>query len=128
MDVKAKTISKADFGLASALAAARPADVLRVVLTLRPSSAAPAVNKTATVQFGARSDYRRSLIAAREQKMTQTVGPTIAKLKAMNLAPHGGRVNPVVVVEGKADDILRALSLRGVAKAVLDRESMISLA
>lgn len=72
-------------------------------------------------QFSSRQAYRQALIDQRRLQMSEALGDTIKSLKKLLLKTEGDTISPVVVIEGKAHQILKALELPGVRHASLDR-------
>ncbi|HBY81605.1 MAG TPA: histidine kinase, partial [Cyanobacteria bacterium UBA11148] len=73
-------------------------------------------------QFSSYEAYRQALIDHRKSQIVEVVGDTIEELENLSLKPlGGGKLTPIIVVEGSPEKILRALELPGVHHATLDR-------
>lgn len=105
-----------------------PDDVLRAIFLLRPpgrrgeEDEAPPPEPLSPGDFPSRIDYRKALIAQRQQMVQRDVGDVKRKLEELALTVKGGLISPTVVVEGTARSIFESLQLEGVEHASLDRE------
>ncbi len=117
-------MSKVDMRLKKALRNARPDDVFRVVMTLQPALAVePGMPEFELdpAQFETREEYRRELIAERQQQMYAALHDTREELERLLPEVHGGKLSHTVVVEGPARQLISALQLSGVSHAWLDQ-------
>ncbi|MFQ3662601.1 MAG: hypothetical protein SNJ69_09445 [Chloroflexaceae bacterium] len=113
--------SKVDVQLKKALRSARPGDIFRVVMTLQPESSDVPEFVIDPARFASREEYRRELIAAREQHVSAALHDTREELERLLPAVHGGKLSHTVVVEGSAKQLVSALQLSGVSHAWLDQ-------
>lgn len=125
MKLKKGHIEKTDPLLRDALRQAEGDEVLRAVMLLGPESGddekGRVGQKLDPSQFPSRADYRRALIEQRQSRLADDIGQTLQALQGLSLAPRGGEISRVVVVEGSARQILVSLDLPGIQHASLDR-------
>jgi len=118
-------IDKADPLLQDALGQAEEDEVFRVVMLLgsegRDEEKRLIGQEPDPSQFPSRTAYRRVLIEQRQDQLADDIGQTLEALQGLSLAPRGGKISRVVVVEGRAQQIVTALDLPGVQHASLDR-------
>ena len=72
-------------------------------------------------KFPSRQAYRKALIEQRRFQINEALGDTIQSLKELSLKTVSDNISSVIVVEGQADQILKALEIPGVCHASLDR-------
>ena len=97
--------------------------VLHVILTLRMRSRFRKEEKTLHPKdFENHAEYRKAAIAAQRYRISEAVGSTLERLKQMNLKVKGGQTSSVVVAEGAAHDVIKAIELDAIEHADVDRE------
>lgn len=125
MKLRKGHVNKIDPLLQDALRQAEGNEILRAVMLLGPESGdAEKVwvsRELDPSQFPSRKAYRQALIEQRQSQLADDIGQTLEALQDLALAPRGGKVSRVVVVEGQAHQILTALDLPGVQHASLDQ-------
>lgn len=123
MRVNRKILNKADPELREALKNAEGEEVLSAILLLGPDQEERCTNteELSPSQFPSRTDWRKALIAQRQQQMEQEIGGTIQALRDLGLEPHGGTITRAVVVQKEAQQVVKALELPGVRHASLDQ-------
>jgi hypothetical protein len=115
---------KADPSLQHALDHARGDQVLSAILLLEQPDhgiSPPPSEDDDPSQFPDRVAYRKALIERRQKQMASDNAETLGKLATLQLSPRGGKISHAVVVEGTAANLLHALDLPGVSRAILDR-------
>jgi hypothetical protein len=125
MKLEKRHIEKVDSHLRDALSQADEEEVLRAVMVLRPegnpTEKGEAGEELDPSQFPTRKSYRQALIDQRQLEISDDVGETLQALHGLSLAPRGGTIGRVVVVEGPARQIVSSLDLPGVYHVSLDR-------
>jgi hypothetical protein len=116
---------KADATLQHALDRAHDDQVLTAILLLEhpdhggsPPLPSDIVDPS---QFPDRVAYRKALIELRQKQMASDNAETLGQLETFQLSPRGGLISHAVVVEGTAANLLHALDLPGVSRAILDQ-------
>lgn len=111
---------KADARLRDFLSQARGDEVARTILHL--GTKATEFELPPRMRFGHdRFRDREVLIAERQDTIGAAIADAITELRKLELNPLGGRVSPVVVVDGTARQIAQALHLDSVRQASLDQ-------
>ena len=95
-------------------------ELVRVLLKLNVAAQTPSPSAPAGIKD--RRQMREYLIQQRLGLLERELQPTLNELRARNLKVHGGKIAPVVVVEGTADDILRSVTLEKVQRIAPDSE------
>ena len=120
-------MDKTDPLLQDALRQAGEDEILRAVMLLGPADGGDNEEKgwvgqePDPSQFPSRKAYRQALIEQRQSQLAGDIGQTVEALQELSLAPRGGKISRVVVVEGQTHQILTALDLPGVQHASLDQ-------
>lgn len=128
METDPKLLEKVDPMLRKALEESSPFQILRIVLVVDRAGGAPARREIEPSDFEHRSDYRAALIRQREADMRGRLGPTLHRLAELGLETRGGRLGRMIVVDGSAQAIAKALELPEVRKAALDQPLELSKA
>jgi hypothetical protein len=125
MKLRKGHIDKTDPLLQDVLGQADGSEVFRVVMLLGSESKEEERRsldqEPDPSQFPSRKAYRQALIDQRQSQLADDIGQTLETLQELSLAPRGGKISRVVVVEGQAQQILTALDLPGVQHASLDQ-------
>jgi hypothetical protein len=124
MKLNNKHLQKIDFPLKQALQNGKEDQILRAVIVLGSEniednnvSVSPELDPR---QYFSRQDYRRAMIEQRQSQLADEIGKTLKELQDLRLAPRGGNIGRMVVVQGTARQILNSLELPGVRRAALD--------
>jgi NACHT domain len=116
---------KIDPLLQDALERAEGDDVLRVVMVLgaeeEENGFALSTQPLDPEQFTTRQDYRQALITQRQQSLSEILGTTLESLRNLSMKTYGGITSRLVVAEGTAQQLIRALTLEGVRSVTLDQ-------
>jgi hypothetical protein len=120
MELNQAQISKIDTALQETLVYAQHDEMIRVIIVLRTEEAS-ANSVLMPSQFASRQAFRQALINQRRQQMSIEVEDTLESLRRLSSKTLGDSVSPVIVFEGNALQILRALELPGVHYVSLDR-------
>jgi hypothetical protein len=125
MKLTQSVFGKINAELQEALTQTEREETLRVIMQLGSAESERASEKPENVfdpsQFSSRRDYRQALIDQQKAQVSQEVGDTLNKLRALSLKVQGGEIGRTVVVEGPAREITAALELPGVRSASLDQ-------
>jgi len=125
MKLQRATREKADDALRDTLEKAEGREHVRAILRLDPPPGQKAAKPAAApdpARFESREDYRRAIVHHRSKALLKEQGPTIQRLKDLELAVRGGEMGRTVVVEGPAENLANGVALPGVAHAHLDQE------
>lgn len=121
MKISRSLETKIDSALKRAFETAEVDSILRVILTLR-ADLGPGGGELNPKRFKSRVEYRKAAASAQQRMLAEEIGPTLSVLEKMHLKPRGGRVSPVVVVEGPAQRVLESIGLDAVERANADQE------
>jgi hypothetical protein len=121
MHVDPKLLEKTDPLLRKVLEEVAPSESLRVVMVVGPVASATEARPPEPSDFEDRSAYRAALIRQREAQQREGIGPTLDRLAGMGLETRGGKLGRMVVVDGLAGAIARALELPEVRTVALDQ-------
>ena len=125
MNLAENQINKIDPLLKEFLINAKGDEKIRVIMALGDKNQLSNSQVLPTLEHGNFSSptaYRQALIELRKNQLSESIGKTIQELQNLSLNPLGGIMNSVVVVEGSATDISKAMELPGVNSALLDQE------
>jgi len=131
MKLNKRHIDKIDVLLEDALLNARGDELLKVVIVLdsqranRETLSQQLSQQPKPSEFPNRTAWRKALIAQQQTQLAKAIGDQIEGLKDLSLTTHGGITTNIVVVEGAARQILRALELPGVSHASLNQPLVI---
>lgn len=115
-------LGKIDPLLQDKLANAPENEILRVVMRLSGENKSDIdLNSISPADFPNRIEYRKALIAARQQQLAGDIGATKQALENLALKTYGGENTRSLVVEGTVNQILQSLELSGIESANLDR-------
>ncbi len=104
------------------LANAPDSEILRVVMRLREENKSNVDRKSISpADFTNRIEYRKALIAQRQQQLAGDIGATKKAIENLVFKTYGGINTSSLVVEGTVNQILRSLELSGIESATLDR-------
>jgi len=127
MKLDKRHIDKIDVLLEDALLNARGDELLKVVIVLdsqranRETLSQQLSQQPKPSEFPNRNAWREALIAQRQTQLAKAIGDQIQGLKDLSLTTRGGITTNILVVEGAARQILRALELPGVSHASLNQ-------
>ncbi len=123
MIINQNFIDKIDPLLQDKLANAPEDEVLWVIIGLETNEQDDEVNLSpiSPADFENRIEYRKALIALRQQELARDIGETKKAIENLVLEVHGGINIPSVVVKGTVNQIFRCLQLSGIKSASLDR-------
>ena len=115
-------LDKIDPLLQEKLANAPENEILRVIMRLNGENKSNLnLNSISPADFPNRIEYRKALIAARQQQLAGDIGVTKQALENLALKTYGGTNTRSLVVEGTVNQILQSLELSGIESANLDR-------
>ncbi|MBD2296436.1 NACHT domain-containing protein [Anabaena sphaerica FACHB-251] len=124
MNLKENYIAKIDPLLEEALMQARGEEKMRVIMTLGDENQLRNNQNILNLKpddFSSPTAYRQALIEQRKIQLSELIGDTVQELQQLSLTTQGGTMSRVIVVEGSATDIFRALELSGVNYVSLDQ-------
>lgn len=122
MKISTELAAKIGPDLKERLEAVTGETVLRAILTLRGE---PENQESAEVDprtFKNRTEYRKAAAAAQARKTEDDLKSAMVSLEKLQLQTKGGKMSPVVVVEGRADQVLRSIALDTVQHADSDQK------
>jgi hypothetical protein len=120
MPLNPNHIAKLDPVLQAVLFEAQKDEVFRVSVLL-DASEVKANSEIFPSQFSSRQTYRQALIEQRRIQMREALSTTLEHLKKLSFKVQVDTISPVVMLEGTAEQILKAIELSDVRYASLDR-------
>ena len=115
-------LDKIDPQLQEKLAYAPENEILRVIVRLSGENQSNINSQSITpADFPNRTEYRKALIAQRQQQLVGDIGATKKAIENLDLKTYGGINTKTLVVEGTVNQILHSLELSGIDSATLDR-------
>ncbi len=96
-------------------------EIIRVIMQLKAQRKSTAQKQLDPHDFPTRIAYRTALIEQQQQHVGEQTDKILQELKSLSLTTQGGTISPVVVVQGRTRDIMKALELPDVLHASLDQ-------
>ena len=122
MSLDSSFLDKIDPQLQEKLAYAPENEILRVIVRLSGENKSNINSKSINLADSPnRTEYRKALIAQRQQQLSGDIGETKRAIENLALKTYGGINTKTLVVEGTANQILHSLELSGIESATLDQ-------